>query len=78
MTDTGNQDEKNDSGEIPREIEKEPSASPSSLEDSTSAISVASASSSSLSWYEARRRRIAIIEVYEHMGDPPMETWGGD
>lgn len=43
---------KDDSGEIPREIDKEPSASPSSLEESTAAgaVSVASAGSSSLSW----------------------------
>ena len=71
---------KNDGeSDIPSEFEIATSASPSSLEDSTvtSTISVASASSSSLSWDEARRRRIAIIEVYKHMGEPAMKIGGG-
>ena len=71
---------KNDEeSDIPSEVQNAPSVSPSSLEDSTvaSILSVSSASSSSLSWDEARRRRIAILEVYKHMGEPAMETWGG-
>ena len=66
---------KNDEeSDIPSEVQNAPSVSPSSLEDFTvaSILSVSSASSSSLSWDKARRRRIAILEVYKHMGEPAM------
>ena len=75
------QSSSNKNDEIPKEIRPAAGSvvSPSSLEDSTAAStnSAASASSSSLSWDEARRRRIAIIEVYKHMGEPAQETWYG-
>ena len=77
--------EKNSASQIPREIIPPAKAlvSPSSLgDDSNSTItsSTAACSSSSgsrKSWEEEKKLRIAILQVYKHMGEPPTETWSG-
>ena len=72
---------------IPREISSHNKVmvSPSSLEeDSSTALSfgtnsntVSSSSGSRKTWEDEAKSRIAILEVYKHMGEPAAESWGG-
>ena len=63
--------------EIPKEIAAK-QHSPSSLEEDSSSQSIAAASlTSKQSWENEEKKRIAILEVYRHMGEPVEESWFG-